>query len=191
MHSLCLYCQLKCPNTPLNHLLKNHTLPIPQIPNPHIPQPTLTPRLPQRILKSPHPPLQKPTNKPPALLDLVVGRNPVPRLQHPLRNEAVLSAEIELLRRADADVVQAVQESEDPELRIGCRYGCQGCVGDAVGRVYEGLCCFGGCVREGFSAVAVYGERGALFARGRAEEGVRCEGYEEGGVVVERVFCGG
>jgi hypothetical protein len=113
-----------------------------------------------------------------------VRRNPVPRLQHPLRENAVLRAEIELLRRADADVVQPVQESEDPKLGLGGRDGCQSGVWDAVGRVYDSLGGFGGCGGEGIVAVAVYGERGALFAGCCAQEGVRCEGYEQRRVVV-------
>lgn len=172
----------------LSCLLQNHALPIPQILKPNILKlalpANLIPRLHQRLLKGPHPPPQKPINESAALLDLVVCRNPVPRLQHPLRKHAVLRAEIQLLRRADADIVQAMQERKDAQLRVGGREGCQGRVRDAVGRVYDGLGGFGGDGGEGFVAVAVYGERGALLARCSAQEGVCCKGYEECGVVV-------
>jgi hypothetical protein len=95
-----------------------------------------------------------------------VGSNPILGTQYPLRQDAVLGSEVELLGGGDGDVVQAVQESEDVEGGVGFGDGAECGVGDAVGCVDD---CLGRFSTNGgeapFQAVAVYAEGGALFAR--------------------------
>lgn len=117
-------------------------------------------------------------------------RNPVPRAQHPLRQDAVLRPKIELLRRGDGDVVQAVQEGERLQRGVCLRDGGQRLVRDAVRGVDNALC--GVRVEEGGVFFAEDGEGGAFF-QGGGGRGVRVrgEGDEERRVVVEGVAGGG
>lgn len=117
--------------------------------------------------------------------------DPVFCAQEPLGQQPVFRAQIQLLRRGEADGVEPVQEGEGVQWGVGGGDGGEGLRGDAVGGVEDAFCGFGGRGGGGRGGVvAVDEEGGTLFRRGD-QEGVRGEGDEEGGVVEERVFFGG
>lgn len=158
-------------------LLQHHPLAIPQLAKRHLSP--LAPHLAQRILQRPHAASEEPTNQAAPRLDLIMRGDPVPRPQRALGQQAVARAEIQLLGGRDAHVVQAVQEGEDAQRRVGERQGRERRVWDAVRRVEEGFC-------GGWRGVQGWGdgEGGAWCAWRVGGEGGGREGQEECGVVV-------